>query len=65
VRQGTHHLQGMALITETGEYIVWDPSEQKEKIVRDFTEIGYDSIYETYSFVEERLRTYYPNDKTE
>jgi predicted ATPase len=55
----------MALITETGEYIVWDPSEQKEKIVRDFTEIGYDSIYETYSFVEERLRTYYPNDKTE
>lgn len=57
VRQGTHHLQGMALITETGEYIVWDPSEQKEKIVRDFTEIGYDSIHETYSFVEARLRT--------
>ena len=57
VRQGTHYLQGMALITETGEYIVWDPSEQKEKIVRDFTEIGYDSIYETYPFVEERLRT--------
>ena len=65
VHQGTHHLQGMALITETGEYIVWDPSEQKEKIVRDFTEIGYDSIYETYSFVEERLRTYCSNDKTE
>ena len=65
VRQGTHHLQGMALITETGEYIVWDPSEQKEKIVRDFTEIGYDSIHETYPFVEERLRTLCPKDKAE
>lgn len=57
IGQGTHHLQGMSLITETGEYLIWDPSEQKEKIVRDFTEIGYDSIHETYPFVEERLRT--------
>jgi hypothetical protein len=57
VLQGTYRLQGMALITKTGEYIIWDPSEQKEKIVRDFTEIGYDSIHETYPFVEERLRT--------
>jgi hypothetical protein len=65
VRQGTQHLQGMALITETGEYIVWDPSEQNEKIVRDFTEIGYDSIHETYPFVEARLRTFCPKDKAE
>jgi len=57
LRQGTHRLQGMALITKSGEYIIWDPSEQKEKIVRDFTEIGYDSIHETYPFVEARLRT--------
>jgi hypothetical protein len=64
VHQGTHHLQGMALITESGEYIVWDPSEQKEKLVRDFTEVGYHSIHETYSFVEARLRTFCPNDKT-
>jgi hypothetical protein len=63
VHQGTHHLQGMALITESGEYIVWDPSEQKEKIVRDFTEVGYHSIHETYPFVEARLRTFCPNDK--
>ena len=57
IGQGTYHLQGMSLITETGEYLVWDEIEKKEKIVRDFTEIGYDSIHETYPFVEERLRT--------
>jgi hypothetical protein len=65
VQQGTDYLQGMALITEMGEYIVWDPSEQKEKIVRDFTEVGYHSIHETYPFVEARLRTHCPKDKTE
>ena len=57
IGQGTYPLQGISLITETGEYLVWDEIEKKEKIVRDFTEIGYDSIHETYPFVEERLRT--------
>ena len=57
VRQGSDTLCGMALITETGEYILWDDAKKKEVIVRDFTEIGYDSIHKTYPFVEARLRT--------
>jgi hypothetical protein len=47
----------MTIITETGEFIIWDELEKKEKLVRDFTDIGYNSIYETYSFVADRLRT--------
>lgn len=49
-------LQGIHLITETGEWILWDETEKKEKIVRDFTEVGYDSIHNTYPFVSSRLR---------
>ena len=30
--------------------------EKKEKIIRDFTEVGYDSIHNTYPFVSSRLR---------
>jgi len=47
---------GMTLITESGEFIIWDEMEQKEKIVRDFTEIGYKEIHKTYSLVSSRLR---------
>ena len=57
VRRGTSVIQGMTLITETGEFVVWDENEQHEKIIRDFTEVGYQTIHETYSFVEARLRT--------
>ncbi len=49
-------LQGIHLITETGEWILWDEGEEKEKIIRDFTEVGYDSIHNTYPFVSSRLR---------
>ena len=47
---------GMTLITDSGEFIIWDEVEQKEKIVRDFTEIGYKEIHKTYSLVSSRLR---------
>jgi hypothetical protein len=47
---------GITLITESGEFIIWDEMEQKEKIVRDFTEIGYKEIHKTYSLVSSRLR---------
>lgn len=50
------NLQGIHLITETGEWILWDDIEKKEKIIRDFTEVGYDAIHETYPFVSSRLR---------
>ncbi len=50
-------MNGCMLITETGEFIIWDEQEEKEKIIRDFTEVGYNEIYKTYSFVESRLRS--------
>jgi hypothetical protein len=53
---GHKGLQGIHLITETGEWILWDEKEKKEKIIRDFTEVGYDSIHNTYPFVSSRLR---------
>ena len=45
-------IEGRTLITETGEFIILD---EVEKLVRDFTEIGCDSIAETYPFVASRL----------
>lgn len=56
VLHGVDHIQGMTLITESGEFIIWDEIDKKEKIIRDFTEVGYHSIHETYSFVATRLR---------
>ena len=47
---------GMTIITETGEFIIWDEIHKKEKIVRDFTEIGYKEIHKTYPLVCSRLR---------
>lgn len=45
-------IEGRTLITETGEFIILD---EVEKLVRDFTEIGSDSIEKTYPFVASRL----------
>jgi hypothetical protein len=57
VQHGTDVIDGMTLITENGEFIIWDELEQREKCIRDFTEVGYQTIHETYPFVEARLRT--------
>jgi len=56
VPHGTQTVRGYTLITETGEIVVWDAIQQKERIIRDYTEIGYQRIHETYSFTEARLR---------
>jgi hypothetical protein len=52
---GEETIQGMSLITDDGEFTIWDEVLQKEVTVRDFTEVGYQSIHETYSFVAARL----------
>jgi hypothetical protein len=49
---------GIMLITETGEFVLWSEIYQKEKVVRDFTEIGYKNIYKTYPLVISRLRIF-------
>jgi len=56
VCRGTDVIHGMTLITESGEFAIWDEQTKQEKWIRDFTEVGYDRIHETYSFVEARLR---------
>jgi hypothetical protein len=53
---GTNKTEGLSLITEHGEYIIWDSIKKVEIRVRDFTEVGYDRIYETYPYVDARLR---------
>ena len=45
---------GHALITESGEVVV--SYEGVERIIRDFTEVGYDRIQETYEFLAARLK---------
>jgi hypothetical protein len=47
---------GMTIISKTGEFIIWDDIHKKEKIIRDFTEIGYKEIHKTYPLVCSRLR---------
>lgn len=56
--RGTGCAIGITLITETGEFIIWDEMEEKEKIVRDFTEVGHTEIYKTYPLVASRLRLF-------
>lgn len=56
VLHGSSIIEGMSLITESGEFVIWDETQQKERFIRDFTEVGYDTIHETYAFVEARLR---------
>jgi len=55
---GAENIEGMSLITDDGEFIIWDDVAKKEVMVRDFTEIGYQSIHETYPFVSARLSGY-------
>jgi len=56
VYPGVDITEGMSLITENGECIIWDSVMKKEKRIRDFTEIGYNCIYKTYSYIDARLR---------
>jgi len=58
INPGKGVLNGKTLITESGEIIIWNESTKSEKIVRDFTDIGYKSIHETYPYVAQRLRLY-------
>lgn len=53
---GVDRMEGVSLITENGECIIWDASKKQEKRIRDFTEVGYKSLYKTYSYVDARLR---------
>jgi hypothetical protein len=57
VAPGNDKIEGMTIITESGEFVIWDELEQRERVIRDFTEIGYKTIHETYPFVASRLRT--------
>lgn len=54
--KGCKNAIGWMIITETGEFIIWDEDEGKDKIIRDFTEIGYKEIHKTYPMVISRLR---------
>jgi hypothetical protein len=54
---GNGKIEGMTIITESGEFIIWDEVEKRERVIRDFTEVGYKTIHETYPFVASRLRT--------
>jgi hypothetical protein len=54
---GNDKIEGMTIITESGEFIIWDEVDKKERVIRDFTEVGYKTIHETYPFVASRLRT--------
>ena len=56
--RGTETAVGITVITETGEFIIWDEMDEKEKIVRDFTEVGYKEIHKTYPLVDSRLRLF-------
>jgi hypothetical protein len=54
---GGDKVEGMTIITESGEFVIWDEEEGKERVIRDFTEVGYKTIHKTYPFVASRLRT--------
>jgi hypothetical protein len=55
---GADTVQGENVMTETGELVIWDSVEKREKVIRDFTDIGYTTIHETYPLVASRLRIY-------
>jgi hypothetical protein len=58
ILHGAENIQGMSLITDDGEFIIWDDETKKEVMIRDFTEIGYQTIHETYPFISARLSGY-------
>lgn len=43
---------GWHLVTESGTFLIGGGSEGGARVVRDFTEVGWNRIHETYSFVE-------------
>jgi hypothetical protein len=55
-KNGSHRI-GLHLITESGTFMVFDRFTKKEKIVRDFTEVGHQAIEDTYSFIAQQLRS--------
>jgi hypothetical protein len=57
VQKGDKSVCGITIITESGEFIIWDEDEKREKIVRDFTDIGHKEIHKTYPMVASRLRS--------
>jgi hypothetical protein len=58
VKSGNGVLYGKTLITDSGHFIIMDMELKTEKIVRDFTDIGYNNIHQTYPMVSERLRIF-------
>lgn len=58
---GNASAHGYSIITQSGEFIIWDNATQTEKVVRDFTDIGYKRIHETYPLVASRLRLFKPH----
>jgi hypothetical protein len=58
---GNANAHGYSIITQSGEFIIWDNATQTEKVVRDFTDIGYKRIHETYPLVASRLRLFKPH----
>lgn len=58
IKSGNGTLKGKTLITESGYFIIFDMDSNSEKIVRDFTDIGYNNIHQTYPMVSERLRIF-------
>jgi hypothetical protein len=58
VIDGIHDMIGQNLITESGEFVIWDERNKTDKVVRDFTDIGHHTIHETYPLVASRLRIY-------
>jgi hypothetical protein len=55
---GSNSMIGQNIITETGEFVIWDDKTQTDKVIRDFTDIGHQTIHETYPLVASRLRIY-------
>ena len=63
VKESNENACGLTIITESGDFIIWDEIKKKEKIVRDFTEIGYKEIHKTYPLVGSRLRLLKPTNE--
>jgi hypothetical protein len=60
VGQGNKSVLGRTLITESGTFIIWDENEHKEKLIRDFTDVGVYDIHKTYPMIAARLRLAQP-----
>uniref|UniRef100_A0A6C0KMX8 Uncharacterized protein n=1 Tax=viral metagenome TaxID=1070528 RepID=A0A6C0KMX8_9ZZZZ len=58
VVKGNDTMMGEHIITESGECVIWDELRKTDRVIRDFTDIGYTTIHETYPLVASRLRIY-------